>query len=352
MTVKFELPPVPEYVFPGFGDSCAVVIGGASGGVGSAMVQLLLRAGSSVIVVDHDEERSGHLAAALGHDVHLLPVLTDITTESGIRDLESALDRADRPVRHLVNVVGGVSGDDIGHFLHLGSDQWTRALAINVTYALRTSQTVARRVVDGKRGSIVSLSVSDADRSMPWFAFYGATRSALDSLTRTMAVELGPFGVRANTVSWGLIASPRMHPSRTSEGNRERDIIPLGRRGLVADVASAAMFVLSDLSLYVTGQDLAVDGGLLLCGPHYEHTENIPVFLESAPARDALAGEWNSIVPRRPATALIPAVRPAPTSSLRASRASVVGDQRSIYPDVSELEGPTGVADRFLTPGQ
>ena len=133
---------------------------------------------------------------------------------------------------------------------------------------------------------------------------------------------------------------------------RERDIIPLGRRGLVADVASAAMFMLSDLSLYVTGQNLAVDGGLSQCGPHYEHTENIPVFLESAPARDALAGEWNSIVPRRPATALIPAVRPAPTSSLRASRASVVGDQRSIYPDVSELEGPTGVADRFLTPGQ
>ncbi|RYE44692.1 MAG: SDR family oxidoreductase [Hyphomicrobiales bacterium] len=294
--MKFELPPVPEFAFPGFADSCAVVIGGASGGVGSAMVQLLLHAGSSVIMVDHDEERSGDLAAALGHDVRLLPVLTDITTENGIRDLESALDRADRPVRHLVNVVGGVSRDDIGHFLHLGADQWTRALATNVTYALRTSQTVARRMIDGKRASIVNLSVTDADRSMPWFSFYGATRSALDSLTRTMAVELGPFGVRANTVSWGLIKSPRMHPARTSEGNRERDIIPLGRRGLVADVASAAMFMLSDLALYVTGQNLAVDGGLSLCGPHYEHTENIPVFLESEPARDALAGQWDSIV--------------------------------------------------------
>jgi hypothetical protein len=87
-----------------------------------------------------------------------------------------------------------------------------------------------------------------------------------------------------------------MHPARTSEGNRERDIIPLGRRGLVADVASAAMFMLSDLALYVTGQNLAVDGGLSLCGPHYEHTENIPVFLESEPARDALAGQWDSIV--------------------------------------------------------
>ena len=82
---------------------------------------------------------------------------------------------------------------------------------------------------------------------------------------------------------------------RQSEGNRERDIIPLGRRGLVADVASAAMFMLSDLSLYVTGQNLAVDGGLSLCGPHYEHTENIPVFMESEHARAALQGRWGSI---------------------------------------------------------
>ncbi|MEN0139380.1 MAG: SDR family oxidoreductase [Rhodococcus sp. (in: high G+C Gram-positive bacteria)] len=295
MTAKFALPPVPEFAFPGFTDSCAVVVGGASGGVGSAMVQLLLRAGSAVIMVDRDEERSGMLTAAVGHDESLLPVLTDITTEDGIRDLESALDRADRPVRHLDNVVGGVSGDDVGHILHLGADQWTRALTTNVTYALRTSQVVARRMVQERRGSIVNLSVAETDRAMPWFAFYGATRSALDSLTRTMAVELGPFGVRANTVSWGLINSPRMHPAHTSEGNRERDVIPLGRRGLVADVACAAMFMLSDLAQYVTGQNLEVDGGLSLCGPHYEHTEKIPVFLESESARDGLRRQFDRI---------------------------------------------------------
>ncbi|MDF3308217.1 SDR family NAD(P)-dependent oxidoreductase [Rhodococcus sp. T2V] len=294
--MTFRLPPVPDFAFPGFTDSCAVVVGGASGGVGSAMVRLLLRAGSAVIVVDRDEQRSKQLAAALGHNESLRTVLTDITTEGGIRDLEAALARPGRPVRHLVNVVGGVTGDDIGHFLHLDSDQWGRALATNVTYALRTSQTVARHMVAERRGSIVNLSVADADRAMPWFAFYGATRSALDSLTRTMAVELGPFGVRANTVSWGLISSPRMHPARTSEGNRERDVIPLGRRGLVADVAGAAMFMLSDLAQYVTGQDLAVDGGLSLCGPQYEHTENIPVFLESEPARNVLRGQFDSIM--------------------------------------------------------
>jgi NAD(P)-dependent dehydrogenase (short-subunit alcohol dehydrogenase family) len=294
--VTFQLPPVPDFAFPGFADSCAVVVGGASGGVGSALVRLLLRAGSAVIVVDRDEKRSEELAAAVGHTESLRSVLTDITTEGGIRDLESVLDRPGRPVRHLVNVVGGVTGDEIGHFLHLDSDQWGRALATNVTYALRTSQTVARHMVDERRGSIVNLSVADAERAMPWFSYYGATRSALDSLTRTMAVELGPFGVRANTVSWGLINSPRMHPARTSERNRERDVIPLGRRGLVADVACAAMFLLSDLAQYVTGQNLAVDGGLSLCGPQYEHTENIPVFLESEPARKMLRGQFDSIM--------------------------------------------------------
>jgi NAD(P)-dependent dehydrogenase (short-subunit alcohol dehydrogenase family) len=143
-------------------------------------------------------------------------------------------------------------------------------------------------VADGSGGSIVNLSVADARRAMPWFAPYGAARSALEAATRTMAVELGPLGIRVNSVAWGLIDSPRAHSGAGSDGSRERDLIPLGRRGSVADVAAMVLFLLSDLGSYVTGQNAVVDGGLSLRGGHDGPLDNIPEFLESEPARRTL----------------------------------------------------------------
>ncbi|MBV6761740.1 SDR family NAD(P)-dependent oxidoreductase [Rhodococcus opacus] len=298
MNGEFVLPPVPDYRFPGFSDSCSVVVGGASGGVGTAVVQLLVEAGSTVVMIDWNEDRTAHLAAALDHPESLVCVLADITTDEGLREMESAIGSAARPVRHLVNVVGGVSHDGIGHFLDLEPEQWARAVATNVTYALRTSQIAAQHMISHGGGAIANLSVADAARAMPWFSFYGATRSALDSLTRTMAVELGPFGIRANTVSWGLINSPRMHPGHTSSGRSERETIPLGRRGSVSDVALAVMYMLSDLAGYVSGQNLAVDGGLALRGAHYTGAANTPVFVESESTRNALGQRFEELVRR------------------------------------------------------
>lgn len=296
MTKNFQMPYVLDHVFPGFSETCSIVVGGASGGVGSALVRLLLLSGSTVIVVDENEEKTQGLRDSVGPDARIVPVLTDITTDAGIADLVSAMTASDRPVRHLVNVIGGVTVDDIGHFLELDSDQWARALSLNVTYALRSSQAVARVLAGERGGSIVNLSVADAVGAMPWFGFYASARSALESLTRTMAVELGPFDIRANSVSWGLINSPRMHGHGESAGQRERDVIPLRRRGLVSDVASSAMFLLSDLAAYITGQNLAVDGGLTLRGAHYEGVQNIPVFLDSPEVREMLLSRYSSLV--------------------------------------------------------
>ena len=298
MTAPLTVPEVPDHCFPGLAGKTAVVIGGASGGVGTACVALLARSGAHVVVVDRDAGRLEQLAACFPEMV--TTVTADVTTDQGIDGVDRGIS-AMSPCA-LVNVVGGVTPGAVGHFLDLTAVQWQRSLEVNLTYAMRTCQIVARRMSAARQsGSIVNLSVADARHAMPWFSSYGAARSALEALTRTMAVELGPLGIRANTVAWGLINSPRAHAGSGSDIEQERALIPLGRRGSVGEVAATVLFLLSELGSYITGQCLVVDGGLSLRPSHYGPNHSIPVFLESEPTRERLRSAFERLIGNRAA---------------------------------------------------
>ena len=298
MTAPLAVPEVPDHRFPGLAGKTAVVVGGAGGGVGTACVALLARSGAHVVVADRDAARLGQLAAQFPEVV--TTVTADVTTDQGIDGVDRVIS-ATSPCA-LVNVVGGVSPDEVGHFLDLTAAQWRRSLEVNLTYAMRTCQIAARRMSAARQtGSIVNLSVADARHAMPWFSFYGTARSALEALTRTMAVELGPLGIRANTVAWGLINSPRAHAGIGSDIERERALIPLGRRGSVGEVAATVLFLLSGLGGYITGQCLVVDGGLSLRSSHYGPNDSIPEFLESGPARERLRSTFERLIGDRAA---------------------------------------------------
>lgn len=285
VNVELTVPEVPNHRFPGLAGQTAVVVGAAGGGVGTACVALLVQSGAHVVAVDRNTDRMAQLARHFPERLTL--VAADVTTDEGIEAIGRSI-AAQSPCA-LVNVVGGVASDEVEHFLNLSPEQWQRSLDLNVTSAMRTCQVVARRMTaDQRPGSIVNLSVADARQAMPWFSAYGAARSALESLTRTMAVELGPLGIRANTVAWGLINAPRAHPGTSANINLERILIPLGRRGAVGETAAAVLFLLSDLASYITGQCIPVDGGLSLRMAHYGPRHNIPEFLESETARQRL----------------------------------------------------------------
>lgn len=296
MTPRLRIPATPDCVFPGLAGRTAIVVGGAGGGVGTATVAMLARSGARVLAVDRAADRLEQLIEQFPTAVTGVPA--DVTTGSGIAALEQAT--ADCAVHSLVNVVGGVTPAEIGHFLELTPRQWRRSVELNLGYAMRTCQVAARRMAaTGGGGSLVNLSVADACRAMPWFSFYGAARSGLEALTKTMAVELGPFSIRANTVAWGLINSPRAHPGTGSDTSRERALIPLGRRGSVGEVAATVLFLLSELSSYITGQCVVADGGLSLRSPHYGPYHSIPEFLESEPARATLRSTLERLIGQR-----------------------------------------------------
>jgi len=120
-----------------------------------------------------------------------------------------------------------------------------------------------RMIASGKGGAMVCIGSVDGIRTAPYHAAYGAAKAGLIHLMKTMALEWAPKGIRLNCVTPGSIISPRI-PLREPEREREMcDAIPMGARGTAEDIASAALFFLSDLARYVSGQNLAVDGALL-----------------------------------------------------------------------------------------
>ena len=121
---------------------------------------------------------------------------------------------------------------------------------------------------------------------MPFGAGYAASKAALLSYTRTMALEWGGYGIRVNAVAPGTIMVPKNQNSQNAD--RDRRAIPLGRRGTPADVAQAAVFLLSSTSSWITGQTLAVDGGASI-KPSYLDDDGLPVFVRDEALRRRLA---------------------------------------------------------------
>ena len=135
--------------------------------------------------------------------------------------------------------------------------------ALNLDYVFRVCRDAARLMIDRKiRGAMVNVASVSAFASAPFHGPYGAAKRAVEALTQTMAVEWGPYGIRANTVMPGAIRTPRAIKTGAQLDVRQKAWAPLGRPVEKEEVASAVMFLLSNLSSAITGQTLAVDCGM------------------------------------------------------------------------------------------
>jgi 3-oxoacyl-[acyl-carrier protein] reductase len=248
-----------------FGGRAALVVGGGGGGIGTAVALALAEAGCDVgsitVVPEHaaDTERQ---VRELGRQA--IGVVADVTDDEALIDAIAAVANAIGPIRHLVNVVGGALADDWWRTSEYDLDAFDRIVARNVRYAVLSCRQVARALIDtGQTGSMVNTS-SIAARGSPLLAAYGASKAALESFSRTMALEWGPYGIRVNLVAPGTVKTPRAGTDDLSEAAKG---IPLRRRGEPRDIADAALFLLSDHAAYVTGHTLVVDGGASIGGP-------------------------------------------------------------------------------------
>jgi 3-oxoacyl-[acyl-carrier protein] reductase len=237
-----------------------LVVTGAASGIGAATVRQALDLGYAVAALDVDPERLRHT----WRDTAVLPLACDVVDPGAVSSaFAQAQHRWGAPPSALVHAAGVYR---VAPATDLTAEQWRGVLDVNATGSLLVCQVFGRRALAaGVRGSAVlltSIAYERGDLSEP-AAHYAASKGAVVSLTRQLAVEWGKAGIRVNAVAPGVISTPMLtigdHPDVLDAYLRDR--VPLGTLGRADDVASACLFLVSDEAAYISGAVLPVDGG-------------------------------------------------------------------------------------------
>ncbi|MFO7984938.1 MAG: SDR family oxidoreductase [Desulfatiglandaceae bacterium] len=239
----------------------AVVTGGARG-IGEGIGKLMLREGAEVFLVDLDKEQVHATACSLGEKAY--GVVGDVSDPDAVEGFMSHIESTAGKIDVLVNCAGVGTQSS---FLQTPFELWNRAMAINLTGTFLCSQHAARIMVKNGRGAIVNIASISGSRAGTGRTVYGTTKAGIIHLTRQMAIELAPRGVRANAVSPGPVDTELARQAHT-QTQRERYFtqIPMARYGNIEEIAWAVVFLSSDESSYITGHNLVVDGGFEIAG--------------------------------------------------------------------------------------
>jgi len=228
----------------------AVVTGGASG-IGRAVAERLRKDGLRVAVIDLSptDDEFGHVA--------------DVTDRAQVDAAVAAIHEQFGPILVLVNAAG-VEG--FQKFSTMTFQDWSRVIDVNLNGVFHTTQAVLPDMVEAGWGRIVNISSSSTHSGQPFMAHYVAAKSAVNGLTKSLALEYGPRGITVNAVPPGFIDTPmlRSAESRHLLGGTVEDHInrtPVRRVGRPEDIAAACSFFVSDEASYITGQILGVNGG-------------------------------------------------------------------------------------------
>ena len=238
------------------------VITGGGSGLGRVLARRFAAEGASVIVADV----VGHSATAVADEIseaggRSLARTTDVTDATDVEAMVETAREAFGPVQILVNNAARATDAD---FLDLGEETWEEDVAITLKGPFLCSQAVLADMTENRSGVILNIASVNA---LTYFGneAYSAAKAGILSLTRSLAVRYGPFGVRVNAIAPGTLKTPAWEQRRKKNPEvleRVSRWYPLGRVGEPEDVAGAALFLASDEAAWISGAVLPVDGGL------------------------------------------------------------------------------------------
>lgn len=239
-------------------DGLVALVTGAGRGLGRGCALALADAGADLVLLARSGDELAGVAREVG-DVgrRATPVVCDITDAGRVADTIDALDRIDI----LVNSAGANIPEP---FLAVSEEHLDRVLALNVKGTFLVGQRAARRMIArGEGGVIITISSQMGHIGSPTRTVYCATKHAVEGLTKAMAVELAPHGIRVNTVAPTFVETAMTRPFFEDEAFRADVLarIPLGRLGRIEDIMGAVVFLASPAAALITGASLLVDGG-------------------------------------------------------------------------------------------
>jgi NAD(P)-dependent dehydrogenase (short-subunit alcohol dehydrogenase family) len=243
----------------------AVVIGGTSG-IGRAISHGLSEAGADVVCTSRRQEQVDAAASEIeDRGRRTLRVASDVSDNGSIMNLLAECINAFGKVDILVNSAGRTKREPT---LDVEEETWNSILETNLTGTLRSCQVFGRHMVGNGYGRIINIASLSTFVSLFEVAAYSASKAAVASLTKSLAIEWAKFGVNVNAIAPGVFRTA-LNEKLLDESKRGREFLtrtPMGRFGQVEELAGAAVFLASDAASYVTGEVLVVDGGFLASG--------------------------------------------------------------------------------------
>jgi len=238
------------------------LVTGAGSGIGRATVKLFAAEGAFVYVTDVDGEAAQRVAGEIGAAGGAAAALTaDVSRGQDVTAMFRAVEQAHGRLDVLVNNAGlNVRSD----FRHLSDADWVKIREVNLDGVVRVARDGFALLHASKRGSLINVASIMAHRGLRQLTAYSATKGAILALTRGLAVEYAPSNIRVNALCPGFVETALTARALKNPGIQKAliDSTPLRRFGLPEEIAKAALFLASDEASYVTGAELAVDGGM------------------------------------------------------------------------------------------
>ncbi len=234
---------------------------GAGSGIGRAIALAFAAHGARVAVLDRNAEGAAATVAGIADlGGQAVAIECDVSSAASVAQAAQRSLAELGPSDALVNNAGIIRA---GLLETLSLEDWNATLAINLTGAFLCSQAFAQQMRPRGRGALVHIASIAAEHATPQAGSYSVAKAGIAMLSRQLAVEWGGHGIRSNAVCPGMTRTPLTQARYDLPGNTERmsAAIPAGRIGQPQDVAQAVLFLASDMSAYISGQELTVDGG-------------------------------------------------------------------------------------------
>lgn len=239
------------------------VITGAARGIGFAIADALAAEGAALTLADADEALASESAAKIAESkgVQVIAVKTDVSSPSDCKTvIDKTLDKFGE-IAILVNNAG-ITRDNL--VIRMSEEDWDRVVDVNLKGAFLMSRAAIKPMLKRRRGRIVNISSVVGQSGNAGQANYSASKSGLLGLTKSLARELASRNILVNAVSPGFVNTGMTGKLKEEVKTKLCDMIPLGRFAEAVDIARAVLFLVSEDSSYITGQTLAVNGGMYL----------------------------------------------------------------------------------------